>query len=64
MTRFPFSFSNKSMPRKNYKTHPNPLGYTCNWLIDGVRCGQVFQKKWDLTKHKNTLGHKTTVVKN
>ena len=26
MTRFPFSFSNKSMPRKNYKTHPNLWG--------------------------------------
>ena len=25
MTRFPFSFSNKSMPRKNYKIHPTFL---------------------------------------
>lgn len=47
-----------------HDSNSNPLGYTCNWLIDGVRCGQVFQKKWDLTKHKNTLGHKKTTVKN
>ena len=24
----------------------------------GIKCGQWFEKQYDLTKHKNTLGHK------
>ena len=36
----------------------NPLGFTCNHLVDGIKCGQWFEKQYDLTKHKNTLGHK------
>ena len=26
--------------------------------VDGIMYGAVFEKKWDLTKHKNTEGHK------
>lgn len=36
----------------------NPMGFTCNFIVDGVKYGQVFEKEWGLNKHKRALGHK------
>ena len=35
----------------------NPLGHTCNHVIAGVVCGQVFETPWFLTRHKKETGH-------
>ena len=40
----------------------NPLGNVCKWKIDGVVCGQSFEKYWDLTKHKRKEGHMKSKV--
>ena len=33
------------------------LSHVCRFKVNGVPCGIVFDKKWDLTKHKNKEGH-------
>ena len=33
------------------------LSHVCRFKIDGKICGAVFEKKWDLTKHKNKEKH-------
>jgi len=39
-------------------TGPKVNEHVCKFKIDGSVCGQVFTTKWNLTKHKNTSGHK------
>ena len=33
------------------------VSHVCRFKVLGVMCGAVFEKKWDLTKHKNAEGH-------
>ena len=33
------------------------ISHVCRFKVDGVPCGAVYDKKWDLTKHKNKEGH-------
>ena len=33
------------------------MSHVCRFKVSGVICGAVFDKKWNLTKHKNKEGH-------
>ena len=35
----------------------NPLGHSCNHIVEGVACGLVFETPHFLAKHKQQEGH-------